>query len=77
VIYPNPYINIPYDDFNKTHHDFNDGVVEAEVLENIILIEKNIYPINLRPNFFEEDLSREIARIANISRKLGHKLKTE
>jgi hypothetical protein len=72
-----PLHNIPYDDFNKTHHDFNDGVVEAEVLENIILIEKNIYPINLRPNFFEEDLSREIARIANISRKLGHKLKTE
>jgi hypothetical protein len=72
-----PLHNIPYDDFNKTHHDFNDGVVEAEVLKNIALIEKNMYPINLRPNFFEEDLSREIARIANISRKLGHKLKTE
>jgi hypothetical protein len=72
-----PLHNIPYDDFNKTHHDINDGVVEAEVLKNIIRIEKNMYPINLRPNFFEEDLSREIARIANISRKLGHKLKTE
>ncbi len=36
-----------------------------------------MYPINLRPNFFEADLSREIARIANLSRKLGHKLKTE
>jgi hypothetical protein len=72
-----PLHNIPYDDFNKTHHDTNDGVVEAEVLKNIGLIEKNMYPINLRPNFFEEDLSREIARIANLSRKLGHKLKTE
>jgi hypothetical protein len=72
-----PLHNIPYDDFNKTHHDINDGVVEAEVLKNISLIEKNMYPINLRPNFFEEDLSKEIARIANLSRKLGHKLKAE
>jgi hypothetical protein len=72
-----PLHNIPYDDFNKTHHDINDGIVEAEVLKNIVRIEKNMYPVNLRPNFFEEDLSREIARIANISRKLGHKLKTE
>lgn len=72
-----PLHNIPYDDFNKTHHDINDGVVEAEVLKNIGLIEKNMYPINLRPNFFEEDLSKEIARIANLSRKLGHKLKAE
>jgi hypothetical protein len=72
-----PLHNIPYDDFNKTHHDINDGIVEAEVLKNIVRIEKNMYPINLRPNFFEEDLSKEIARIANISRKLGHKLKIE
>ena len=36
-----------------------------------------MYPINLRPDFFEEDLSKEIARIANLSRKLGHNLKTE
>jgi hypothetical protein len=72
-----PLHNIPYDDFNKIYHDISDGIVEAEVLENIVRIEKNMYPINLRPNFFEEDLSREIARIANISRKLGHKLKTE
>jgi hypothetical protein len=72
-----PLHNIPYDDFNKTHHDINDGVVEAEVLKSIGLIEKNMYPINLRPKFFEQDLSKEIARIANISRKLGHKLKAE
>jgi hypothetical protein len=72
-----PLHNIPYDDFNKTHHNINDGISEAEVLKNIGRIEKNMYPINLRPNFFEEDLSREIARIANFSRMLGHKLKTE
>jgi len=72
-----PLHHIPYDAFNRTHHVINDGVVENEVLKNIALIEKNMYPINLRPYLFEEDLSREIARIANLSRMLGHKLKTE
>ena len=72
-----PLHNIPYDDFNKTHHVINDGIVENEVFKNIAYIEKNMYPINLNPTHFEEDLSREIARIANLSRMLGHKLKTE
>ncbi len=72
-----PLHNIPYDDFNKAHHDINDGIVENEVFKNIALIEKNIYTITLRPDHFEGDLSKEIARIANISRKLGHKLKIE
>ena len=72
-----PLHNTPYDDFNKTHHVINDGIVENEVLKNIAYIEKNMYPINLNPTHFEEDLSREIARIANLSRMLGHKLKTE
>jgi hypothetical protein len=72
-----PLHNIPYDDFNKTHHDINDGIVENEVLKNIAGIEKNMYPVNLNPKHFEKDLSREIARIANLSRKLGHKLKAE
>jgi hypothetical protein len=72
-----PLHNISFDDFNKTHHDSNDGIVEAEVLKNIGLIEKNMYPIKLRPNFFEKDLSKEIARIAKLSRRLGHKLKAE
>ena len=72
-----PLHNTPYDDFNKTHHVVNDGLVENEVLKNIARIEKNMYPVNLNPKHFEEDLSREIARIANLSRKLGHKLRTE
>lgn len=70
-----PLHNIPYDEFNKTHHEINDGIVENEVLRNIDRIEKNMYPINLRHDSFEEDLSREIARIANLSRTLGLKLK--
>ena len=72
-----PLHNIPYDDFNKAHHDTNDGIVENEVLKHIDRIEKNMYHINLRPDLFEDDLSKEIARIANLSRKLGHKLKKE
>lgn len=72
-----PFHNTPYDDFNKTHHTINDGEVENEVLKNIDRIEKHMYLIFLNPAHFEEDLLREIARIANISRKLGLKLRTE
>ncbi|MBI5204025.1 MAG: hypothetical protein HZA11_03815 [Nitrospirae bacterium] len=72
-----PLHNTPYDTFNKARHIINDGIVENEVLKNISLIEKNIYPVNLRPEHFEEDLAGEIARIANISRTLGHKLRKE
>lgn len=72
-----PLHHIPYDDFNKARHLINDGIVEDEVLKNIPLIEKNMYPINLRSDYFEEDLSREIARIAGISRMLAQKLKAE
>lgn len=28
-----PMHNTPYDDFNRNHHDINDGIVEAEVLK--------------------------------------------
>lgn len=72
-----PLHNTSYDDFNKTHHVVNDGLVENEVLKNIARIEKNMYPVNLNPKHFEEDLSREITRIANLSRTLGYKLRTE
>lgn len=72
-----PLHHIPYDDFNKAHHLINDGIVEDEVLKKIALIEKNMYTINLSPDYLEEDLSREIARIAGISKMLAQKLKAE
>jgi len=72
-----PLHNTLYDDFNKAHHSVNDGIVENEVLKNISLIEKNMYLINLRPEYFEEDLAREVSRIANLSRKRGDKLRKE
>jgi hypothetical protein len=36
-----------------------------------------MYNITLRADHFEEDLAKEIARIANISRQLGLKLRAE
>jgi len=36
-----------------------------------------MYTITLRKEYFEDDLARHIARIANLSRKLGCKLRTE
>jgi len=73
----NPLHNIPYDDFNKAHHAYNDGVVEDEALKNIIKIEQSMHPINLRGDHFEEDLAEEIAKIANGARLLGYTLKKE
>lgn len=72
-----PLHNIPYDEFNKTHHVINDKIVENEVSENISKIEMNMYPIILRAENFKHDLANEISRIANISRHLGIKLRKE
>lgn len=72
-----PLHNVPHDDFNKKHHLINDGIVDADILNNLGEIEKRMYEIKLRPDNFEEDLAKEIARIANISRQLGIKMKAE
>jgi hypothetical protein len=72
-----PLHNISYDRFNKDHHSINDGIVEGEVLDKIGEIQKNMYEIKLRPGHFEADLAKEVARIANISRILGLRLRAE
>ncbi|HUK56164.1 MAG TPA: hypothetical protein VLY20_05855 [Nitrospiria bacterium] len=72
-----PLHNTPHDEFNKAHHSVNDGIVEGEVLDQIGEIQRNMYEIRLRPDRFEEDLAREVARIANLSHRLGLKLKAE
>ena len=72
-----PLHSLPYDDFNKTNHDTFDGIVDREVLASIALIEKNMYQIRLCPDRFEEDLAQEIARVANLSRNLGKRLREE
>jgi len=72
-----PLHNIAYDDFNKEHHNANDGTVEDTILNEPEKITRYMYTVNLSNKDFETDLAREIARIANISRKLGYKLRTE
>jgi hypothetical protein len=72
-----PLHNTPYDDFNERHHSINDGIVEKTILDQPRKIIRNMYKINLRDDQFEADLAREIARIANLSRKLGYKLAKE
>lgn len=72
-----PLHNMPYDDYNKKHHSAIDGVVDKEVLTHPERIERHMYKIDLRDNYFEADLAREIARLANLSRLLGYKLRAE
>jgi len=72
-----PLHNIAFDDFNKAHHQINDGVVEKEVFDHPEEIAKNMYSIRLSRERFEDDLAREIARIANLTRKLGYKLRAQ
>jgi hypothetical protein len=72
-----PFHNIPYDDFNERRHSINDGIVEKTIFDQPQKITKHMYRITLRDDQFEADLAREIARIANLSRKLGYKLAKE
>lgn len=72
-----PLHNTPYDEFNKERHSINDGIVDQVVLSDPENVTQHMYRITLRDDHFEEDLSREIARIANITRLLGYKMRAE
>lgn len=72
-----PLHNIPYDVFNQTFHNQSDGIVEETILNEPQQIIRHMYDIPLSTDHFEADLAREIARIANLSRKLGYKLRAE
>lgn len=67
-----PLHNIVYDDYNRTFHKEMDGIINDEVLENLSKIE--VYPVTIES---EDDLAREIARIANLSIALGNRLESE
>ena len=67
-----PLHNTQYDDFNRQHHAAMDGIVEDEVLSHLERIK--VYPIVIKS---EDDLVREIVRIANLSRELGYQLEKE
>lgn len=72
-----PLHNHPNDSFNGRRHKTNDGIVEDEVFRNIQKIKEHMYPIVLRNDSFEEDVAKEVARIANISRTLSYTLQKE
>jgi hypothetical protein len=67
-----PLHNTLYNAYNRKNHVATDGIIEAEVLYNLPLIE--IYPIEIHS---EMDLAEEVARIANLSIKLGYQLEKE
>ena len=67
-----PLHNTLYNDYNQKNHTATDGIIEEEVLYNLPLIE--VYPITIES---EEDLAREVARIANRSINLGYQLEKE
>lgn len=67
-----PLHNTLYNDYNRKNHAATDGIIEEEVLYNLPLIE--VYPITIKS---EEDLAREVARIANLSIHLGYQLEKE
>jgi hypothetical protein len=67
-----PLHNTLYDSFNRQHHTATDGIVEDEVLDHLERIK--VYRIGIKT---EDDLVRQIARIANLSMRLGYQLEAE
>jgi hypothetical protein len=72
-----PFHNIPYDNFKKSRHLINDGIVNREVLDNISGITSHMYKIDLQKGNLEYAVAKEVARLANQARRLGDKLKKE
>lgn len=67
-----PLHSMVYDSYNKRHHSATDGIINDGILEN--LDKTKVYTIEIKS---EEDLAREVARIANLSMTLGYKLEDE
>ena len=67
-----PLHNIEHTAFNRKYHRDVDGIINDEILNNLDKIK--IYAIKIDS---EEDLIKEVARIANLSMALGYKLQDE
>jgi hypothetical protein len=67
-----PLHSILYSDYNKKNHTKTDGVINDGILDNLEAIK--VYPIEIKT---EDELAKEIARIANLSMALGYKLEDE
>jgi hypothetical protein len=67
-----PLHNTLYNSFNRQNHTSMDGILEDEILDHLERIK--IYPIKIKS---EDDLVKEIARIASLSMRLGYQLEAE
>ncbi|NLD37553.1 MAG: hypothetical protein GX654_11860 [Desulfatiglans sp.] len=67
-----PLHNIEYTPFNKRYHLDMDGILEQKVLDNLFEIKMEKITIKT-----ENDLIKEICRIASISMELGFRLEKE
>lgn len=67
-----PLHHSPYNDYNKTYHKQTDGIINDEVLKNISKIK--LYPIKIHS---EEDIIKEVVRIANLSLKKAYQIERE
>ncbi len=67
-----PLHNIEYDAFNKINHSAIDGIVNDGILDHLERI--RIYSVTVTS---EQDLAREVARVANLSIRLGEKIRAE
>ena len=64
-----PFHNTLYNSYNRKNHHILESIINDEVLDNIDRIK--IYHITIES---EEDLAKEIARIANLSIKIGYQI---
>jgi hypothetical protein len=67
-----PLHNTANDKFNAEHHSLNDGIVENEIMNNLDKVV--LYPISIKN---EDDLIRNIVRIAKKAKDLGYKMRKE
>jgi hypothetical protein len=67
-----PLHNTLYGSFNEENHVTVDGIINDDILNNLNKI--RIHPITITSR---EELAWEIARIANLSMKLGYKMEAE
>jgi len=67
-----PFHNTAYNTFNKQYHKASEALINEKILDNLDRIQT--YPIAIES---EKDLAAEIARIANLSLKLGYRLEAE
>jgi hypothetical protein len=67
-----PLHNTLYNAYNRKNHSTTDGIINDEVFDNVDKIK--IYPIKIRS---EEDLAKQIARIANLSIQKGYQIEDE